>query len=184
MPVPHIVVCGSSGSGKTTLLESLIVEFRRLGLSVGVLKHTSQALHTDEGKDTWRFRRAGAVRSGISSGKELSMTVAWNETPGIDELLENYAGVDLVLIEGYKCERRPKIEVTAAAVPSGLECAGDPYLLAVVGKTPVDCGVPFFHRDDYREIARFVAREILGRDLEEDAMSRRIGKGSTTSDDS
>ncbi|MGE5485691.1 MAG: molybdopterin-guanine dinucleotide biosynthesis protein B [Ignavibacteriales bacterium] len=176
MRVPHVLVCGRSGSGKTTLVERLIREFRDRGISVGVLKHTSHPISGEpEGKDTWRFRRAGAVRSGIASGRELSMTATWDSPPGIDELLKYYAGVDLVLIEGYKRERRPKIEVTAGTGSSDLECVGDPHLLAVAGATPVDCGVPFFDRDDYREIADFIVREIL----EEDPSRRRIEERST-----
>lgn len=105
-----LAVCGFSGSGKTTLLEATIPRLIANGLSIAVVKHDAHGFDVDRaGKDSDRFFRAGATvalrgptqqlqRRGASSALSLEATVA--------DLARDH---DLVLVEGHKDTRLPKI---------------------------------------------------------------------------
>ncbi|MCR4398024.1 MAG: molybdopterin-guanine dinucleotide biosynthesis protein B [Firmicutes bacterium] len=157
MGVRCVLLCGRSGSGKTHLIERLVREFGSRGLRVGVLKHAFHEFEADrEGKDTWRFARAGARQVGIASGSLFWTYRSFPEPPPLEALVRYYDGVDILLVEGYKRSPHPKIEVTNGSSAADLECLGDARLLAVAGVKRVDCGVPFFDRDDERGIADFI----------------------------
>ena len=110
----HILgLTGWSGSGKTTLLTALVPGFIARGLSVSTVKHAHHAFDLDQpGKDSWRHRQAGAREVLIASGRRWAVLheLAGPE-PSLPELLTRLAPVDLVLVEGFKANPHPKIEV-------------------------------------------------------------------------
>jgi molybdopterin-guanine dinucleotide biosynthesis protein B len=114
-PVPIVSVIGKSDSGKTTLIEKLIVELRSRGLRIGTVKHAPHGFQLDpEGKDSWRFRRAGAEAVLVVSGEEIAF---YGDQPGDDlwDVICRFMGeVDLVLVEGFSRKRFPKILVGEA----------------------------------------------------------------------
>ncbi|MDP6463131.1 MAG: molybdopterin-guanine dinucleotide biosynthesis protein B, partial [SAR324 cluster bacterium] len=60
-PKPVLGLCAYSGTGKTTLLSRLIPILDDRGIKVGVIKHAHHEFEMDrEGKDSFRFRQAGA----------------------------------------------------------------------------------------------------------------------------
>lgn len=107
-------IAGYSGSGKTTLLEKLIPQFTARGLKVSVIKHTHHGFDIDRpGKDSYRHRAAGAGEVLLACGDRWALM---HERRGeaeasLDELLGRLAPCDLVLIEGFKQEPVPKLEV-------------------------------------------------------------------------
>jgi len=113
-----IGLAGWSGAGKTTLLTQLIPEFRRRGISVSTLKHAHHAFDVDKpGKDSWEHRAAGAAQVLVSSAKRWALMTEHRDAPepALAELLSHFAPVDLLIIEGFKREPHPKIEVHRAA---------------------------------------------------------------------
>jgi molybdopterin-guanine dinucleotide biosynthesis protein B len=109
---------GWSGSGKTTLLAALIPRFIARGLSVSTIKHAHHGFDLDQpGKDSWRHRQAGAREVLVASSVRWALLheVA-GEEPGLPELLERLSPVDLVIVEGYKANPHPKIEVHRPAL--------------------------------------------------------------------
>ncbi|WP_324717249.1 gephyrin-like molybdotransferase Glp [Carboxydochorda subterranea] len=132
LPVPTLSVVGPHDSGKTTLIEALLPELARRGIRAGALKHDVHGFVMDyEGKDTWRLGRAGAERVGIA-GPGRSAVLWHREAYAFDAMVALLGeGLQLVLTEGYKSARMPKIEV----VPEGgslLSPAAE--LLAVVSR--------------------------------------------------
>ena len=112
---------GYSGSGKTTLVEQLIPVLKGRGLRVSVVKHAHHSFDIDHpGKDTWRHREAGAFEVVAASDKRL-MLVREFEQPtelSVHQLLaELDAGVDWVLVEGFKHSNLLKIEVWRTPQP-------------------------------------------------------------------
>lgn len=98
-----IGISGYSGSGKTTLIEMVLPELIRQGLAVGVLKHTHHTLALDtEGKDTDRFFRAGAAYVAAHDSTQLFGRGLFREGSPGEALATLPAGLDLVIIEGYK----------------------------------------------------------------------------------
>jgi molybdopterin-guanine dinucleotide biosynthesis protein B len=101
---------GYSNSGKTTLICRLIPLLTQRGIQVGTLKHHAKALDLDRrDKDTWRHREAGARVVSITA--ENQSAVWYREPRTMEELLIHYAGLDVVLVEGYKEAGYPKLVV-------------------------------------------------------------------------
>ena len=113
-----IGLAGWSGAGKTTLLLKLIPELNRRGVSVSTLKHAHHAFEVDEpGKDSFEHRAAGAREVLVASERRWALMheLRGAPEPGLAELLRRLSPVDLVIVEGFKREAHPKIEVHRAA---------------------------------------------------------------------
>lgn len=112
-------IAGHSGMGKTTLLERLVPSLTARGLAVSLIKHSHKSIQIDQpGKDSWRLREAGC-KEVLLLGNErwaLMHELRSSEEPPLDELVARLHRVDLVLIEGFKQGRFPKLEVWRAAV--------------------------------------------------------------------
>lgn len=116
----HVVgFAGFSGSGKTTLVEQLIPALRLRGLRVSVIKHAHHSFDIDHpGKDTWRHREAGAVEIVAASPRRLVVMREYEAEAEHDVhalIARLSAGVDWVLVEGFKRSSLPKVEVWRAA---------------------------------------------------------------------
>jgi molybdopterin-guanine dinucleotide biosynthesis adapter protein len=136
-----IGLAGWSGAGKTTLLVKLIPELTRRGLTVSTVKHAHHAFDIDEpGKDSFEHRRAGASEVLVASSRRWALVreLRREDEPGLADLLGRLSRVDLVVVEGFKAERHPKIEVHRAA-------NGKPFLFGTlpnVVAVAADCAVP------------------------------------------
>lgn len=130
---------GYSGAGKTTLVEQVIASLRARGLRVSVVKHAHHRFDIDQpGKDSWRHRQAGAFEVLVVSDQRLALMREFEQPGALDihaMLAELDAGVDWVLVEGFKHGDLPKIEVWRAP-PAGeperpLRCTEDAGVLAL-----------------------------------------------------
>lgn len=107
-------IAGYSGSGKTTLLEKLIPQLTGRGLKVSVIKHAHHGFDIDRpGKDSYRHREAGASEVLLSCNDRWALMHERRADTDVtlNELLGRLAPCDLVLIEGFKQESVPKLEV-------------------------------------------------------------------------
>jgi molybdopterin-guanine dinucleotide biosynthesis protein B len=159
---PMVSIAGFSDSGKTTLIERLIPGLRRLGITVGTVKHDVHGFDIDKpGKDSYRHKQAGAAVALISSPQRVGMVmdVDHDQTPA--ELCRYLPPVDLVLLEGYKRSAVPKIEIYRPEVSGDTPvCRDDPNLIAMVTDQRVDMEVPQFARDDIDGLAHFLVRHF------------------------
>jgi molybdopterin-guanine dinucleotide biosynthesis adapter protein len=154
---PVVPIVGYSGSGKTTVLIKLIAELTRRGYRVGTIKHHSHDFEMDvPGKDTWRHKQSGAVTTLISSPNRIGMVRDVAKEMGLDELLPLIRGVDVIIVEGYKQVKRPKIEVFRADISEEPACRGDENLVALISDAPIDLGVPRFSPHDTMAVADFI----------------------------
>ncbi len=125
---------GWSGSGKTTLIEQVIAQLSADGVRVALIKHAHHSFDIDRvGKDSHRHREAGATEVMISSGKRWAIMHELRGAPELSlaEALDRLSPCDLVLIEGYKREPLPKLEVWRSAVGKPLLFANDPHIIAL-----------------------------------------------------
>jgi molybdopterin-guanine dinucleotide biosynthesis protein B len=109
---------GWSGAGKTTLIVKLIPELNRRGLSVSTIKHAHHGFDLDQpGKDSYAHRAAGAHEVLVASANRLALMreLRGAPEPSLAELLRLVAPVDLIVVEGFKRDPLPKIEVYRAA---------------------------------------------------------------------
>jgi molybdopterin-guanine dinucleotide biosynthesis protein B len=151
-----IGLAGWSGAGKTTLLVKAIPRLTARGLRVSTLKHAHHSFDVDQpGKDSYEHRAAGAteVLVGASSRWALVHELRSEDEPGLRTLLKRLSPVDLVVIEGYKREPHPKLEVFRAAVGKPLLHPGDPHIVAIAADGPLPAAtVPVIPLDDIERI--------------------------------
>jgi molybdopterin-guanine dinucleotide biosynthesis protein MobB len=156
-------VTGWKNSGKTTLVERLVAEITGRGITVSTLKHAHHDFDVDQpGKDSHRHRAAGARQVLVSSRHRWALMTEHRGAPEppLAELLGRLAPVDLVLVEGWKRDRHPKIESRRAATAENLIAADDSSIEAVASDVALaGLSVPVFDLDDIPGIADF----ILGR---------------------
>ena len=129
-----IGLAGWSGSGKTTLIKKLIPSLIARGSSVSTLKHAHHGFDLDRpGKDSFFHRAAGATEVIISSAKRWAVLHELREEPEWDlpALVAKMSPVDLVLVEGFKRDAFPKLEIHRAANGKPLIHPDDPHIVAI-----------------------------------------------------
>jgi molybdopterin-guanine dinucleotide biosynthesis protein B len=150
---------GYSGSGKTTLIEKLIPIFNEAGLDVSLIKHAHHDFDVDQpGKDSYRFRQAGAIEVLVSSDKRWALMheLSVESTPHLSEHLKRLSPCDIVLVEGYKNEQIPKLEVRRNASP--VLYPDDPHIVGIAGFEKLETDLPQFDLNDAESIAVFIMR--------------------------
>lgn len=135
-----IGLSGWSGSGKTTLLTALIPALVARGRTVSTVKHAHHAFDIDKpGKDSYVHREAGAQEVLISSERRWALMHELRDQPEprLQELLPRLGPVDLVLVEGFKREVHPKIEIHRAVIGKPLLYPDDPQIVAIASDPPL-----------------------------------------------
>ena len=159
---------GWSGSGKTTLLAHLIPALKKRGLRLSTIKHAHHAFDLDQpGKDSWKHRQAGATEVLISSQKRWALLHELGNTqePQLRDLLPKMAPVDLILVEGFKRDNHPKIEIFRSTVSKPLLHPKDPAIIAVATEDHncpelTDCPLPLLNLDDPEALADFILAHL------------------------
>jgi molybdopterin-guanine dinucleotide biosynthesis protein B len=157
-----IGLAGWSGSGKTTLVTKLLPCLIGRGLKVSTLKHAHHGFDLDQpGKDSFMHRAAGATEVIISSAKRFAILHELRDEPEWDlpDLLGKLAPVDLVLVEGYKRDPFPKLEVHRRANGKPLLHPADPQIVAVASDAPLpQVKLPVVDLNDIERIADLLVR--------------------------
>ncbi len=134
--VPILGFAAFSGTGKTTLLTQTIPVLKRLGLRIGLIKHSHHDFQIDDpGKDSFRLRAAGASPVMlISSHRRAIITeITPEREPRLDEQLQLFdqSELDLILVEGFKAEPFPKIELHRPSLNKPFLYPNDPDIIAI-----------------------------------------------------
>jgi len=159
-------ISGWSGSGKTTLIVALLPRLRARGLRVSTLKHAHHSFDIDRpGKDSYNHREAGAEEVLICSDQRWVLMHEQRDesVPTLDGLLLRLQPVDLVLLEGWKNEPLPKLEVWRSANGKPLRFPEDEAVIAVVTDSPLRtelhgrARLPVLPLNDADAVSEFVA---------------------------
>ncbi len=157
--IPVVLIIGKQNVGKTTLIKLLIPRLKRKGYKVGTIKYNIPSFEIDyEGKDTYEYYRAGADIVSISSPKKVAVIkrVSVNP-PTIQNIIkQNYCGVDIVLVEGYKKWRYPYIEIYKGEHRMKLTDGDYKHHLKVTSIVKTNSPIPVFHRIDLNNIIKFI----------------------------
>ncbi len=160
---PILGFCAYSGTGKTTLLTQLIPILRNRGIQLGVIKHAHHNFEMDrEGKDSFRFRQAGATEVMLASSRRWVLLHENSEKadPDPGELLQrmNLDHLDLVLVEGFKHYMLPKIEIHRPSLGRDMMHPGLPGIIALASdETPSDnLDIPWLDLNHPEKIAEFI----------------------------
>jgi len=160
-----IGLAGWSGSGKTTLITKLVPRLTGRGLRVSTLKHAHHGFDLDQpGKDSFMHRAAGATEVIVSSARRFAVLHELRDEPEWDlpALVGKMSPVDLVLVEGFKRDAFPKIEVHRAANGKPLIHPDDPHIVAIAADVALpQAGVPVIDLDDIEGIADLVLAKAV-----------------------
>ncbi len=135
-----IGLAGWSGSGKTTLLTRVIPRLLARGKRVSTLKHAHHAFDIDRpGKDSFEHRSAGATEVLVVSANRWALMheLRGAPEPGLRDMLDRLSDVDLVLIEGFKRQKFPKLEIYRAENGKPLLHPDDDWIVAVATDAPL-----------------------------------------------
>ncbi|MEL6768169.1 MAG: molybdopterin-guanine dinucleotide biosynthesis protein B [Pseudomonadota bacterium] len=158
-------VVGWKNAGKTTLVERLVAEIVSRGFSVSTLKHTHHGVDVDRpGKDSHRHRQAGANQVILASSARWALMTELRGAPEppLEALVAKLDPVDLVIVEGYKRDRHPKIEAWRAETGQPLIAREDETVRAIATNAPLDAlgpdrpDLPVIGLDDVAAIADFL----------------------------
>jgi molybdopterin-guanine dinucleotide biosynthesis protein B len=152
-----IGLSGWSGAGKTTVLSRVIPVLVARGLKVSTVKHAHHGFDVDiPGKDSHTHRMVGASEVFVSSSARWAHVreLRGEDEPPLGEILRRLSPVDLVIVEGFKRHRHPKIEVYRAALGKPLLHPDDEWIVALASDAPVpEARVPVLPLDDAEKLA-------------------------------
>ena len=164
-PMRIIGLAGWSGSGKTTLITKLIPRLIARGVTASTVKHAHHGFDLDQpGKDSFFHRAAGATEVIISSAKRFAILHELREEAEWDlpDLLAKMSPVDLVLVEGYKRDAFPKLEIHRAANGKPLIHPEDSHIIAIASDIALPAAkVPVIDLDDIEAIADTLLRHAV-----------------------
>jgi molybdopterin-guanine dinucleotide biosynthesis protein B len=161
--IPIISIVGRSDSGKTTLIEKLVPELTRRNYRIATVKHDVHGFEVDqEGKDSWRHKKAGAHTVVIASPNRVALIRDVEKDLTLEEIREKLIqDVDLILSEGYKKDVQPKIEVFRKEKHKELLCTEKDNLIAIVSNQAFNIGIPCFDLEDTKGLANFIEKKFL-----------------------
>ncbi len=156
-------ISGWKNSGKTTLVTRVVSSLVEKGFAVSTLKHAHHAFDIDhEGTDSFRHREAGAGEVAIASARRIAIMTNNSEEhePDFADLLQRMSPCDLVIMEGFKREDYPKLEIFGET-PENRKgepmWKSDDKVLAIASDREVEgCELPRFARDDIEAISGFI----------------------------
>lgn len=162
---PMLGFVAFSGTGKTTLLEKLIPLLHSRGIRVALLKHAHHDFDIDKpGKDSYRLRHAGATQIMIASKRRWALVTEHQEDreePHLAELLDHFdpQQFDLLLVEGFKHEAYPKIELQRQALGKPSLYPDDPHIIALACDMPQPrATIPVLNINQVEEIREFIVK--------------------------
>ncbi len=161
--LPVLGFAAYSGTGKTTLLTQLIPLLRAKGLRIAMVKHAHHRFDVDiPGKDSYELRKAGATQMLICSRHRFALMTDLEEDrePVLSEYLDQLdtEAADLVLVEGFKAESFPKIELHRPSLGKDLIYPSDEHIIAVATDEPgmIDTDLPLLPLNHPENIAEFI----------------------------
>lgn len=160
--IPVISIVGYSNSGKTTVLTKIIAEIKARGYKVAIIKHHKGDFDIDhEGKDTYEHMKAGADTTILSSPNKFAIVSKVESEKKLDELISYIEDVDIIITEGYKKEKKPKIEVFRKLNNSERIKGIEKELIAIVSDDDITEDIPKFSLKDIKSIVDFIERGYI-----------------------
>ncbi|MDC1134181.1 molybdenum cofactor guanylyltransferase MobA [Alphaproteobacteria bacterium] len=165
---PFFGLAGWSGSGKTTLCTKLIENFTKIGIKIGTLKHAHHKFELDKpGKDSFNLRKAGSRPMIISSKERFALIQEndENEEKSLFQMLEMFAKdpiqkCDLIIVEGFKNEPIPKIEVYRKIIGKPELYKEDKNIFAIATDTKINSSIPILDLNKVNSISDYILKKF------------------------
>ncbi|MGI5866026.1 MAG: molybdopterin-guanine dinucleotide biosynthesis protein B [Syntrophaceticus schinkii] len=158
---PVIFIAGYSNTGKTTLVKKLIQSLKEKGYRVAAIKHAAHGYDLDvQGRDTWHYCQAGADQVVVVGPHSLTMHQLHKQEPPLRDIYKMIQDVDLILVEGFKREPGPKVEIVREGK---LRLSLGDELIAVVSDDSLSesvQSVPCFATTAVPQLAEFLIKHL------------------------
>jgi molybdopterin-guanine dinucleotide biosynthesis adapter protein len=159
---PVLGFTAPSGTGKTTLMERVITQLSQSGIRVAAIKHGHHPADPDiPGKDTYRFRKAGAETVMFASKDRWFMIQELHnrEEPNLANQVDRLKDHDLILVEGYKNDDHPKIVLHRAGTSDPMFYQKLTNVVALATDDPsLDVDIPLLPLSDPAQVAAFIKK--------------------------
>ena len=161
--IPIVSIVGRSKGGKTTLIERLIPEFMKRGYRVATIKHHGKDFQIDqEGKDSWRHKQAGAQTVVISSPQKVALIEDASQDLSLEDLATRFIqGVDIIIAEGFKRDKHPKVEVFRKDIHPEPLAPQLKNVIAVVSDCPLSLDIPCINPNNIKGIADVIEERVI-----------------------
>ena len=157
-----IGITGWKDVGKTYYASLIIKSLVKKGYKVGSIKHAHHDFDIDKpGTDSYEHREAGSSQVIISSSKRWAKITENNNTyeKSLDELIKEFHNIDIVVVEGFKKDNHPKIEILTKDLNNRNKKIIN--VIAVVSNDLKDTTVPVFKENDIENLVEFIIKKIL-----------------------
>jgi molybdopterin-guanine dinucleotide biosynthesis protein B len=166
--IPVLGFVAASGTGKTTLLTELIPLLKQDGLRIGLIKHSHHDFEIDQpGKDSFRLRKAGASPVMLVSRYRRAIITEFTpeQEPRLNDQLKqlDQSELDLILVEGFRTEQFPKIELHRPSLEKPLLYPNDPDIIAIATDAALDVPdyLPQLELNRPEMIAAFIRNHVM-----------------------
>ena len=157
-----IGVVGWKDVGKTFFVTEIIKLLVSKKFKVGSIKHAHHDFDIDQhGTDSFKHRIAGSNQVIISSSKRWAKIIENNnkKEKSLDQLIKEFQNIDIVVVEGFKKENHPKIEIIAKnslIINSKLK-----NVIAFVSDEVLNSNIPAFKKNDTNSLVEFLIKKLL-----------------------
>ena len=157
-----IGIIGWKNSGKTYYVQEIIKKLRKKGYSVASIKHAHHEFDVDQPKtDSFLHRKAGSQQVIISSSKRwVKITELENSSEkNLTELLQQLSTTDIVIVEGFKNDNHPKIEIIKEKSKNYLFNQIS-NVVALVSDIEVNSNIKKFKKNEIELIVNFILNDL------------------------
>ena len=157
-----IGICGWKNVGKTFYASLIIKSLVERGYKVGSIKHAHHDFDIDkQGTDSFMHRNAGSSEVIISSSKRWAKINENNNEneKSLNELIQELHNVDIIVVEGFKKDNHPKIEILSKDLKNRNKETNN--IIAIVSDDLKDTITPVFKENDIENLVEFIIKKIL-----------------------
>jgi len=159
--IPIVSLAGYSNSGKTTVMASLIRILKRRGYKVAALKHAAHGYTMDPpGTDSWHYAEAGADKVAVVGPGSFTVHEFYQDEKSLREFVDRIKDVDIILVEGFKNEPVPKIEIYRQEYSTN-RISDMENILAIISDIPMPEDLPRFSFEQLEDLADFIIKRII-----------------------
>ena len=157
-----IGIVGWKDVGKTYLVTEIIKLLVAKNYRVGSIKHAHHDFDIDKpGTDSFKHRESGSNQVIISSSKrwaKINENID-NREKDLKELIEEFENIDIIIVEGFKNEIHPKIEI----ITNNVEISNSKInnVIAIVSDVMLNSNTPVFKKNEIKSLVEFIIKKIL-----------------------
>ena len=157
-----IGIVGLKDVGKTHYASLIIKLLVKRGFKIGSIKHAHHEFDIDKpGTDSFKHREAGSSQVVISSSARWAKIIENKnmKEKNFDQLIKEFQEVDIIVVEGFKKENHPKIEIMGKGLKNINKEINN--IIAIVSDELLDTSIPVFKKNDNERLVEFIIKKIL-----------------------